>query len=287
MNYSSYCRDCLYNQEVRRLNKHGITDGKNEYLFKVRRRIDKGDFSTPPELQTEFINLFTSTFGISTAEDEAKARYNSMMMDLEPSLLKRIKNSLDPLKTAVKLAIIGNYIDFGAVENVTEKTLLELFEEVDKKPFDDNLFEEFKIKIRESRTVTYCLDNCGEVVLDKILAKQIKSVNPSIKITFIVRSANTTNDANMSDAKYVGLFEVDEVIENGNDVNATVIKRLSAEAKNALFSADIVISKGMANQETLSGCRDDIFFLLLCKCVPFSELYGVKLLDPIFSKKHI
>jgi uncharacterized protein with ATP-grasp and redox domains len=45
-----------------------------------------------------------------------------------------------------------------------------------------------------------------------------------------------------------------------------VLDDCSDEFKNAFESADLIVSKGQGNFETLSDCGKNIFFLLKVKC---------------------
>jgi hypothetical protein len=84
-------------------------------------------------------------------------------------------------------------------------------------------------------------------------------------------------DATMEDAQQVGLDEVARVIGNGSDVAGTVPSLVNEETQAALRDSDLVISKGLANYETLSGRGDNICFLFLCKCQLYVDLFGVPL----------
>ena len=63
----------------------------------------------------------------------------------------------------------------------------------------------------------YITDNCGEIVLDKLVIKVLKSYYPDLDITVIVRGFPVVNDATMEDALETGLADVVTVIGNGSD----------------------------------------------------------------------
>jgi uncharacterized protein with ATP-grasp and redox domains len=75
------------------------------------------------------------------------------------------------------------------------------------------------------------------------------------------------------------------VIDNGNLVSGTELSMLSAEAKTAMDSADVIISKGMANTETLYGSGYPIYYAFLVKCVRFVEAFGKPLMTPMLVKE--
>jgi len=119
--------------------------------------------------------------------------------------------------------------------------------------------------------------------MDRIFAEEIQKAYPQIEITFCVRGGNTINDATREDAKTVGLpFPV---IDNGNLVSGTELSMLGEEAKKAMDTADVIISKGMANTETLYGSGYPIYYAFLVKCVRFVEAFGKPLMTPMLVKE--
>ena len=63
---------------------------------------------------------------------------------------------------------------------------------------------------------------------------------------------------------------------NGNDIAGTCLSRLSEEALKYLDEADLILSKGQANFETLRGCGKNIYYIFLCKCDMFANRFGVE-----------
>lgn len=57
------------------------------------------------------------------------------------------------------------------------------------------------------------------------------------------------------------------IIENGSGALGTVLNETSPEFQEIFKTADLVISKGQGNFESLSECRDQqIYYLLMIKC---------------------
>ena len=71
----------------------------------------------------------------------------------------------------------------------------------------------------------------------------------------------------MEDAFEVGITDLCEVIDNGDSSPGTDLSSCSEEFLEAYDRADMIISKGQGNYETLSGSKDSrIFYLLVAKC---------------------
>ena len=99
------------------------------------------------------------------------------------------------------------------------------------------------------------------------------------------RGADTLNDATIVDAKNVGLDTVVETISNGTSIPGTDMAEISSEAKKALLGADIIISKGQGNFETMFGEGLNTYFIFLCKCQMFVERFGLEQYSLIFANE--
>lgn len=111
--------------------------------------------------------------------------------------------------------------------------------------------------------------------MDKLLMKTINQIYPEVSITAVVRGGNVLNDATMEDAKQIGLTSCVTTIHNGNNIAGTWEPALSEEARYTLNNAEIIISKGQANYETLRYCGKNIYYLFLCKCEMLAKDCGV------------
>src|SRR6056297_1948153 len=92
-------------------------------------------------------------------------------MSMYPFLKEKIKNSDDPLLTAVRAAIAGNVIDFGA--QLTFELDRDL-EDVLYREFEIKHFNEFRQGLEKAREILYLGDNAGETVFDRVLIEEIK-----------------------------------------------------------------------------------------------------------------
>jgi uncharacterized protein with ATP-grasp and redox domains len=249
-----------------------------DYLRVVLRTVaDGSETMTAPEISDALSGVLRDWFGITRDYTEIKRHFNELVLGIEPQLAERIAASDDPLDLAIRCALVGNFIDFGPTGDVSEEKLLQLVDEAPAMELYGESMAELKERIASARTIAVLTDNCGEVVFDKLLIEQIVRTNPEARVTAVVRGFPTSNDATMEDAQQVGLDEVARVIGNGSDVAGTVPSLVNEETQAALRDSDLVISKGLANYETLSGRGDNICFLFLCKCQLYVDLFGVPL----------
>ena len=147
---------------------------------------------------------------------------------------------------AIKLAIIGNAIDFMLpqgtedVENIIHDKL--------KVVLEDRAYEDLRHAILNAGQIVYFTDNAGEIVLDKLLVATLRRFcNPDI--VFVVRNMPTLNDATLSEARQVGLEKTAPVLTNGiaGPLPGTILKRCSLEIRGLVDQADLIISKGGGN----------------------------------------
>ena len=204
--------------------------------------------------------------------------------------LMYMKNKVDTsenhLKTAIQYAMVGNYIDFGALENVNEGELNVQLDEAVNITIDSKLLDVFKNDLVNAKRLVYFTDNCGEIVTDKLLISTLRDINPDLHITVIVRGKPVLNDATLEDAKHIHMEDVaQKVIGNGTGLPGNVIGAISQEAMTEVENADLLISKGQGNYEGLSGCGLNIYYLFLCKCEMFMRRFGVEQFTGIMTRE--
>ena len=198
--------------------------------------------------------------------------------------VKKILDEDNSLENYVKIAIIGNILDFGAF------TLDDDIESVIKTALEKDLavkdIEEFESSLKNHDEVLYLVDNTGEIVFDKLLLAKIKEYG--LDITIAVKSEPILNDACMEEALDAGLNEYGELVEIGCGTVGYVDSEISDEFREIFESHDFVISKGMGNYEGLTEIDlsdKDIYFLLCAKCNTISRDIGVNLHDMLLFKK--
>jgi uncharacterized protein with ATP-grasp and redox domains len=215
-----------------------------------------------------------------------KSSHNKKAMGLYPILEKMVNGDDDPLYPAVKLAILGNSLDFMVADNAfsIEKSIKDRIDV----PLSSEIYAEFKQQLQASKSIIYFGDNAGEIVFDKLFIETIVKLY-ELEIIFVVRSVPTLNDATLKEAKSVGMDKIAKVIENGinGPLPGTMLSRCSKEVKDFVRRSDLIISKGGGNFDTLDEERKHlkkkISFLLLSKCDPHFKNFGVNLYQPILA----
>ena len=275
---------CQLRKQEAKIRHFDDEDRKKQYMEKIRRRFDQPkEEDCVPSISTELKKFYCSFWGVPMEDfSQINREYDQLMLDLEEDLLSAIRYSADPLRAALINARTGNYIDFAALSNVNSDTVLSLLKEDNKEPLNAQEYLHFRKDLSAASRLVYLTDNCGEIVLDKLVIILLKELCPELDITVIVRGFPVINDATMEDAQDIGLTELTTVIGNGNEVGGTWLPHISSEAREALESADLIIAKGQGNYETLHDCGLNIYYLFLCKCKWFQYQFNAKPLQGMF-----
>lgn len=283
----SVCVNCMLNSRINQYPEDATDEQKVEYMTRVFRELGEMKDAHGPILATRnIINLQKEMFGCTQDYSELKKRFNQFLMQKLPYLLENIQKSDDPLKLAIQYSIVGNLIDFIIMDSVDENRLEMMFAEAANYVLDDDVYQALKNDVLNAKKIVVLLDNCGEIVVDKLMIELLKRMNPKAEITAVVRGEEILNDATMVDAKQVGLVDVVNVIGNGSNIPGTCLEFLSEEAKQTIESADVILSKGQGNFETLQGCDMNIYFIFLCKCEMIAELFGVPKFTSMLVKEN-
>ena len=107
----------------------------------------------------------------------------------------------DPVLAGLQFAILGNYLDFSALQGqVSFEKLEEMLDKTLEMELDEQVYAYFCRDLRRGGKLVYLTDNAGEIGFDRVLAEAIAAAYPDIAITFCVRGAIAQNDATREDA---------------------------------------------------------------------------------------
>lgn len=270
------CIRCLIKKQLDSYPEKASNSEKIKYMQEILEIISQAPQSmSAPEIVSEIYNVQRKMFGTNQDYTETKRYFNNLMLEIEKDLADEIVKSEDQLKTAVQYVMTGNYIDFGAMDKVDENKLRELLSNARNIEVNGNEFQALQSDLMNAKYLVYLTDNCGEIVLDKLLISVIRELNPALDITAIVRGSDVLNDATLIDARQVALTDIVKVIGNGSNIAGTCLNKISPEALQAIDNADVIISKGQGNFETLNRCGRNIYYMFMCKCKMFADRFRV------------
>ncbi len=230
---------------------------------------------TAPYLAMKVHNYVKEITGNVDPYKSFKVQFNDIAEDLinELALKDKIEKSQFPFDMACRLAIAGNVIDFGLGIHIDRQKV----ERSIKGSIEAELFGLSTAllwnRIRQAEKIMIITDNSGEIVFDKLFVEQM----PMEKITYVVKGGPIVNDATMEDAIDVGMTKLVKVIDNGLAAQGTIMELVSDSFLEYFHAADLIISKGQANYETLSDLNDErIVYMLRAKCKSIASAIGCK-----------
>lgn len=184
-----------------------------------------------------------------------------------PYLQEMVEDSEDKLEMAVRVAIAGNVIDLGANPNFNIEHEVS---KITSTGINLSAFNQFKEDLSKADSILYIGDNFEEALFDKILLARLLPK----RIVFAVRSRPILNDITLDDAKNLGIDKVCEVIESGSKIAGTDLAQCNDKFLKLFNQADMVISKGQGNYETLLNTRRKVYFLFKVKCEAIAQRCG-------------
>ncbi|HVJ49891.1 damage-control phosphatase ARMT1 family protein [Desulfitobacterium sp.] len=278
------CIPCYMKQVINTVAQTKCSEEKTrQIMYQILPMIPELDpVETPAVNSTLVLRKINELLEIPDPFKKAKRESNELALSLLPQLRKRIRESLDPFYTACQISVAGNIIDLGII---TDYDIEETLRESLAKNFTRDDSAEFKERLRTAREVLILGDNSGEIAFDKLLAEELRK--SGVRVTFVVKGQSILNDATLEDALQVGIDEVAEVITNGNGYLGTVVQERSKELIEAMERADLIISKGQANYESLESTPEagkKTYFLLRAKCEIVAKNLGVDLGSMVFAR---
>jgi hypothetical protein len=264
------CADCFRRGYERLLSKHQITDEVIEQAVRdqLEAHIEANSLSSP-EMQQQLSRHFSRLTGIADPFAEEKRISNSQADSLYHEWKPKVKQAANPELLALRLAIAGNIMDYGAHQHFD---LEQTINKVLHADFAIDHSEKLLKEIKKAEKVLYLCDNAGEIYFDKLFIETLQHPD----LTAAVRGFPALNDVTFQDALQAGLHEVCKVIDNGSDAPSTILNDCSREFLQAFQQADLIISKGQGNLEGLLPAADErMYFLLMAKCDVIADLLEV------------
>ena len=276
------CLQCSLRRNIQTVEPLGSTEDTMNFARELLKLYLSAPTDVPSTWLTPAINqLLHQRYGLELDRfRQEKLDSNALVLSHMADIRQRVMGAENPLLAGLQFAILGNYLDFSALQGqVSFEKFTQMLDTAHEMQFDMAVFERFCRDLQKGKKLLYLTDNAGEIGFDRIFAETIAASCPNIEITFCVRGGPTLNDATREDADAVGIpFRV---IDNGNLIPGTQLDQLSEDAKQALAEADVILAKGMANVETMLGCGYNIYYAFLVKCQRFVSLFHQPLMTPM------
>lgn len=274
MNVKYDCIECLAKQSVTLAKKLTDDPTKREQIIAYGlEKLSQNAFTqTPPYITGQVYAYARALTGVHDPFEVEKKEYNTIAHKIidSMSLRQMILDSEDAFDTAVRLSIAGNIIDFSVGYDIDESTVENSVTLSLTSDLHGVTTEAFKRAVESSKNILFLSDNSGEIVFDQLLI----SLMPKRKVIYAVKGGPIVNDATMEDAIAVKMDQMVPVVSTGSSIQGTILEDCSEDFKKLFDKADLIISKGQANFETLNHSDKKIFFMLRAKCQCIADEIG-------------
>jgi damage-control phosphatase, subfamily I len=192
---------------------------------------------------------------------------------------RQVRGRLHTFRDYVLASVIANIFDYG----VKGHSVAEDFQSFFNCEFERGLtHDDTEAILPLCSRVVYLSDNCGEIVFDRLLIQFLK--NRGSHVTLAVKEAPILNDATLDDARSLGLDRIADLLTTtgGGAEIGICMENIPDDLRDAIDRCTIIISKGMANFESLSEMHGlpPVAYLMAAKCQPVADEAGV----PVGSK---
>ena len=224
--------------------------------------------SSSPQIANRILREIKQITGIEDPYSDFKAQE----MAQARKIFSRVKNYVDQnLRSRASLAALGNSLDFFKNSELALAEIPNLFNNNFSFYLDHIDQLEFFLAKRPEKLL-YFTDNAGEIYFDIPLYEYLKKHCGCIYL--VVKGGPSLNDltrAELLSQQLVSKFDI--VADTGTEGAGIDWDNVSREFKDLFASADLIVSKGMANFETLYPRRISVpsFYLFKVKCEPIQN----------------
>ena len=279
MKIQDACVSCIVNQSAKVADAINADEKLQTQLISTVEEMSKSfSFSqTPPQIAAYVYEKMAFIAGKSDLYDEVKEHSTQKARSFVPLLREKLIKSDNVLLTATKIAVAGNVIDLAA------EVAFDLGDELSKifdTKFAHDDFAEFQRSLEKAATVLVIGDNVGEHIFDYLFIETLQKLYPNAVFSYMVRGVPIINDVTMKEAKEAGFDKLCNLVDSGVNTPGFDYARANDAAKTLYDNADVVISKGMGNFESLSPThRTNVCFLLKVKCSVVAGVLGKEVGD--------
>lgn len=223
---------------------------------------------TSPEAANQILRKIRHLSGVS----DPFARFKASEMAGAERIFSVLENHIKAdLRSLVSLAVLGNSLDFF---KDAEQALAEIPDLVQGGVsfFHDDIAKLEGLLAMDPGLILYLSDNAGEIYFDYPLYTYIRE--RAERTVLVVKGEPSLNDLTRTELEASQLGDrFSEVADTGTDGVGIEWDRVSEEFLRLVDEADLIISKGMANLESIYHRKLScpVFFLFKAKCQPIQD----------------
>lgn len=265
------CYDCLLRLAELTVNLAAGDPEKQERALGRARDIIEAEFRpgvVPAVVANRFHRAIQELTGNPDPFSSRKHAETAYLREMQARIAPSYADDLDSL---LRLAVVGNAIDFFRGEEEVSREILSrvAWGHADLEPFRREL------EAPGGGTLLYLADNAGEQFFDLPLVASLRGRGR--RVLYVVKAGPIQNDLTREDLSASGLGEaLEPVLDTGARTVGLELEKVSPQFRELFAAAPIILAKGMGHFETMSHFQDPrIFFLLQAKCAPVAQTLGV------------
>jgi len=273
MRLTDTCIDCLLSRVVFECDLASAGPARTKETVAACRTMLESMRGSPllhPQIASAMHRTACEMIGNPDPFRDLKAAGNEQAM----GVCRKVRPRFHTFYDFVLASVIGNTFDYAVKDHDVTTDFSRFFDMEFQKGLD--IDDTDRILERCSRVV-YLTDNCGEIVFDRLLVGFLKARGS--RITVAVRDAPILNDATMEDALALGFDKVADLLTTtgGGAEIGFDREKIPADLAEAIAECTIIISKGMANYESLSEYDNlpPVAYLMCVKCGMIAEDSGI------------
>ncbi len=276
MELYSKCVTCVMENVLQCAERLGVGEAERVALVgRICREMasDIDRTSCSPILTEVAYGVLREFTGIEDPFAEEKRILDEAMSSMEERFFELSSTMEDPIEGALVLSGTANLMDLGAFKTVDPDEVTDIMaEELLSRRLPRAPYEVFLNLLGRHRRLLIIGDNCGEIVLDKVVIRRMKQRWPDLAVTYGVRGRPILNDATEAEAKRVGMNDLAAVVSTGVGTPGFVREMASSRFGALYDQAPLVLAKGVGNFEAADFGDDRVFHLFVIKCETLSLL---------------
>jgi len=227
-----------------------------------------GDRRVPSYYITEVHRILKRHTGIEVPFAELRDACNRVGVEIAAEVAKEIAAlpEKERFRRYCLWAMAGNHLDFrtvGTGYGFRADEIRGMLEEKVAEGFSVDRVDEIEEILDRASRILYVPDNVGEVAFDRLLVLHLRERGAHVTVPY--RGGAITSDAMLSDFEAVGLdTAADKVILAGPDTLGVSWEEQTAELREAIRTADAILTKGQANFYVFHEHRTEIAAPICC-----------------------
>ena len=168
---NAQCIECHLRRSLETARSLGDEDTATEFtreLMKLYLSFPKDRSS--PELGPAAELIFRRMYG--TPRDrmrQEKEEANRFVMERLEQIRSRVDGAEDPLYAALQFSVLGNYLDFAALQGqVSFETLEKMLAQALEMKLDGDSYPSLRRDLEQGKRLLYLTDNAGEIGFDSV-----------------------------------------------------------------------------------------------------------------------